>query len=270
MSFIGKNIRKIRAVKKLSQADLAAIFNLARPSVGAYEEGRAEPKIDTVIQMAQHFGISIDLLLTKEITINELYHIDKYATGLNQPATEMVKPPEQTSRERKTEGMPLIKAERMYEYISGRKSKDFIAGLPTIQLPLEKNRTNRAFEINSNEMHYLQSGIKAGDIVNTISVVVEPGNLKTGKIYLLVTGDRWYLRRLNAMNKVLEFAADNPDFPAVHIGIEEIDELWEVRGIYSEALEKSDSMASRIFELENAVRELLARVNKLEGNESQG
>jgi hypothetical protein len=29
-------------------------------------------------------------------------------------------------------------------------------------------------------------------------------------------------------------------------------------------------MASRIFELENAVRELLARVNNLEGNESQG
>ena len=52
MSFIGKNIRKIRTIKKLSQADFAKIFELARPSVGAYEEERAEPKVDTIIQIA--------------------------------------------------------------------------------------------------------------------------------------------------------------------------------------------------------------------------
>ena len=36
MSIIGKNIRKIRTVKKLSQAAFAEIFNLARPSVGVH------------------------------------------------------------------------------------------------------------------------------------------------------------------------------------------------------------------------------------------
>ena len=34
MSFIGKNIKKIRTVKNLSQAGFAQLFNLARPSVG--------------------------------------------------------------------------------------------------------------------------------------------------------------------------------------------------------------------------------------------
>ncbi len=72
MSIIGKNIRKIRTVKKLSQAAFAEIFNLARPSVGAYEEERSEPKLETVIQIANYFGISIDSLLTKELTINDL------------------------------------------------------------------------------------------------------------------------------------------------------------------------------------------------------
>jgi transcriptional regulator with XRE-family HTH domain len=265
MSFVGKNIRKIRAVKKLSQADFAALFNLARPSVGAYEEGRSEPKIDTVIQIAQHFGISIDLLLTKEITINELYHFDRYATAVQQPLEGQEKPPEQSKKDRKMEGMPFIGAKRLYEYISGRDNKDFIARQPTIQLPQEKNRVNRAFEINTNEMHYLQSGIKAGDIVNTVFIGKEPENLKPGKVYLLLSGERCFVRRLEAMNKVLELTADNPDFPEMRIGLEEIDELWEVKGVYSEKLEKSSTMESKIFDLEKAVQELSARVNKIEG-----
>ena len=57
MSLIGKNIKKIRMVKKMSQLEFARLFNVARPSVGAYEEGRAEPKIDTVILIANEFGI---------------------------------------------------------------------------------------------------------------------------------------------------------------------------------------------------------------------
>ncbi|MBC8084861.1 MAG: helix-turn-helix transcriptional regulator, partial [Hymenobacter sp.] len=76
MSYVGKNIRKIRTVKKLSQAAFAELFGLARPSVGAYEEGRSEPKMETLIQIAQHFGLSVDLLLTKELTVNELYNFD--------------------------------------------------------------------------------------------------------------------------------------------------------------------------------------------------
>ena len=59
MSYVGKNIKRIRSVKKLSQADFAKLFNLARPSVGAYEEGRSEPKIQTLLDIAQKFGLNL-------------------------------------------------------------------------------------------------------------------------------------------------------------------------------------------------------------------
>ena len=65
------NIKKIRSAKKLSQAQFASIFDLNRGSIGAYEEERAEPKVDTIIQIANHFGLSVDLLLNKELTVNE-------------------------------------------------------------------------------------------------------------------------------------------------------------------------------------------------------
>ena len=58
MSFIGKNIKKIRTTKGLNQTEFGKIFNLTRGSIGSYEEGRAEPKIETLKQIAKKFSIS--------------------------------------------------------------------------------------------------------------------------------------------------------------------------------------------------------------------
>ena len=74
MSFFGKNIKKIRIAKKLTQTEFAEIFGLKRTTLGAYEEGRAEAKIDTLIKIADYFKLSLDQLLRKEITVNEIFH----------------------------------------------------------------------------------------------------------------------------------------------------------------------------------------------------
>ncbi len=72
MSKIGKNIRKIRATKGLSQTAFANLFNLTRASIGAYEEGRAEPKTDITLQIAKYFSIPVEALLSEELTVNRL------------------------------------------------------------------------------------------------------------------------------------------------------------------------------------------------------
>lgn len=77
----GKNIKKIRSIKKLSQSGFAEIFGITRSSIGAYEEGRAEPKLEIIIKIAKHFSISVDSLVNSEITVNELsnFHLlDNY------------------------------------------------------------------------------------------------------------------------------------------------------------------------------------------------
>ncbi|MDC3220383.1 helix-turn-helix domain-containing protein [Flavobacteriales bacterium] len=72
MSLIGQNIRKIRSVKSLSQQGFADLFKITRASVGAYEEGRAEPKTDTSILIARYFKLTLDQLITKEISVNNI------------------------------------------------------------------------------------------------------------------------------------------------------------------------------------------------------
>ena len=135
MSFIGKNIKKIRTVKKINQVDFAELFGLARASVGSYEEGRAEPKVDTIIAIANHFGISIDLLLKKELTVNELYRFDIFRpellggevaepkATLQQPESSAIAAP----------GIPLISASVVGEYVVLKGTNTFTAQQP--QLP---------------------------------------------------------------------------------------------------------------------------------------
>ena len=72
MSFIGKNIKKIRTVKGLNQTDFGKMFNLTRGSIGSYEEGRAEPKIETLKEIAKKFSITLDGIITTELTVNQL------------------------------------------------------------------------------------------------------------------------------------------------------------------------------------------------------
>ena len=76
MSCFGKNIKKLRIAKKMTQTEFAELFELKRTAVGSYEEGRAEAKIDTIIKIADHFKLSLDQLLRKELTINEIFHFN--------------------------------------------------------------------------------------------------------------------------------------------------------------------------------------------------
>lgn len=95
MSYFGKNIKKIRIAKKLSQSDFAKIFKLSRASVGSYEEGRAEAKIETLIHISDYFNISIDKLLKTKISINDIFNFEnkkvKLENILNKNSIYLVK-----------------------------------------------------------------------------------------------------------------------------------------------------------------------------------
>jgi len=58
----------------MSQTHFAQLFDLKRTAIGAYEEGRAEPKIETAIRTAKHFDLTLDQILCSELTVNEIFH----------------------------------------------------------------------------------------------------------------------------------------------------------------------------------------------------
>ncbi|WP_194778464.1 helix-turn-helix domain-containing protein [Pararhodonellum marinum] len=72
MSKYGKNIKKIRSVRGLTQAQLAEMLEVSRGVISSYEEGRAEPKIETILKTAEVFHLSTDILLSSNVTVNQL------------------------------------------------------------------------------------------------------------------------------------------------------------------------------------------------------
>jgi len=72
MSFFGANIKTIRQAKGLSQQAFADLFELNRGVIGAYEEGRSEPKISTLLTVVHYFNLDLDKFLTTPLTVDDL------------------------------------------------------------------------------------------------------------------------------------------------------------------------------------------------------
>ncbi|MDN5200132.1 LexA family transcriptional regulator [Fulvivirgaceae bacterium BMA10] len=255
MSYIGKNIKKIRTVKKLSQAAFAELFNLARPSVGAYEEERAEPKIDTVIQIANYFGLSVDVLLTKELTVNELYRFDIFTDGMN---VNKISGSQKLDRTHPKNGIALVNLKQYIEYIVNHQNKDFLDKLSKINLPVTFKRKSRAFQLNGSEMEYNHNGLHHGDIL--LCVEREKTNkkdLNTGSVYVAVHKEDIICRRLSGLSKdKLILKSDDPNYELIEVNIEDLLELWEVKGVYSTYLNPPTVVESRILQIENELIEL--------------
>ncbi|MCB2377259.1 LexA family transcriptional regulator [Hymenobacter sp. BT635] len=260
MSYVGKNIRKIRTVKKLSQAAFAELFGLARPSVGAYEEGRSEPKMETLIQIAHHFGLSVDLLLTKELTVNELYHFDIFQKDAA-PAPA-AKPAAQADQQPGV--TPFVPAARLLEYIVQHHDSAFLDALPPLTFPHSLGPATRAFEIVGAEMQHQQQGLRHQDVVLCRRLDLAAPNLRVQRIYAFVTQSRLLVRRLaeRISDSRLKLRADNPDYGSEEFSLDQALEIWEVKAVFTTHLRPPSTMEDRVGRLERQVEELLARLQE--------
>ena len=62
----GKIIKKLREDQKISQQELGDIIGVSKVSVSGYENGNRTPSIDTLVEISNFFGVSVDYLLGRE------------------------------------------------------------------------------------------------------------------------------------------------------------------------------------------------------------
>nr|WP_243464435.1 helix-turn-helix transcriptional regulator [Riemerella anatipestifer] len=77
MTYFGTNIKKIRQIKGLSQQAFADMLNLTRGIISSYEDGRAEPKVETLLRIAQFLDMKADDLISKPLTVNQLANFEE-------------------------------------------------------------------------------------------------------------------------------------------------------------------------------------------------
>ena len=65
MAYLPSNLKKLRKDKGITQQELANKLGIKRSLIGSYEEGRAEPKLETMQNLALFYGLSIDDIINK-------------------------------------------------------------------------------------------------------------------------------------------------------------------------------------------------------------
>lgn len=238
--------------KNISQAEFAGLFNLARPSVGAYEEGRSEPKIDTIIQIANHFRVSIDVLLTRELTVNDIYSFGLLNEKLNK-AHKLTKP----EKAPLAEAIAFVEVKEYINYLVQYQNGDFVSGLRRIAVPKGNVRSMRAFEMNGSEMEYHQQGLHHGDILIGRKVKLDQLESLNGALMTLVTAEGIINRRVGESDeKQLVMVTDDPNYEVIPVPIDQILEAWKVEAVYSTYLNPPTLLEERVMKLEKIVGEL--------------
>lgn len=59
-------LKSLRKERKMTQESLARVFHISQTSVSKYETGEAVPDLETVVKMADFFGVSLDEFVGRE------------------------------------------------------------------------------------------------------------------------------------------------------------------------------------------------------------
>ncbi|MFM7329272.1 MAG: helix-turn-helix domain-containing protein [Bacteroidota bacterium] len=219
---LNESIRAIRKQLGLTQEQFASELGIKRSLVGAYEEGRAEPRLELLAKMASLAGIQLDDLAGMNLWRRDGEVIMRRGTA--RPIGQ-----EEVSGRNLIELVPVKAAAG---YLNGYADPDYVNELPTFSLPILNHGTYRAFEISGDSMLPLQSGtIVVGEFVPELT------GIKNGKTYVLVTKSEGvvYKRVFNYVeeNGKLFLVSDNRQYSPYQIDAQEVLEIWSAKAYIS-------------------------------------
>ncbi len=258
MSLISDNIRYLRKKLGLTQEQFSEQIGIKRSLLGAYEEGRADPRLTTLTTMANTFGTSVDILISKDVSKlkeSDLI-VSKFKRGKEVLAV--------TVNNEGRENIELVPQKAAAGYLNGYADPEYIQELPRFNLPiLPQNATYRAFEIVGDSMLPILPGtIVIGSFIEDVR------DVKNGKTYVLVTRTDGivYKRVFNYINDngKLFLVSDNRQYAPYQMDVEDVLEVWAAKAYISvqfpDANEKNEvsteQLASIVLDLQKEIVKL--------------
>ena len=227
MTLISDNIKYLRKKIGLTQEQFAERIGIKRSLVGAYEEGRADPRITNLINMADVFGTSVDILINKNVM--KLSEAELNTSNYKRGKEVLAITVDSDSKE----NIELVPQKAAAGYLNGYADREFIEELPKFKLPiLPENATYRAFEISGDSMLPILPGtIIIGEYIDDVR------DIKNGKTYILVTKSEGivYKRVFNYINETgkLFLVSDNRNYSPYQLDIEDVLEVWSSKAYIS-------------------------------------
>jgi transcriptional regulator with XRE-family HTH domain len=227
MNYLASNIRFLRKQKDLTQDALALEIDVNRSMIGAYEEGRAVPRIGVLQRLSVFFGVKIDDLINRDLTRGSSNEVDIKGAGLRILTTVV----DRDDREMIT----IVPVKAAAGYMAGYGDREYMEQLPRFSLPMPElggERTRRVFQIRGDSMLPVQPGSYV-----LCEYLQDWAGLAEGATYVLLTLNDGivYKRVYNriAQDNTLLLKSDNQDYRPYNIAISEINEIWRAIGVIS-------------------------------------
>lgn len=249
MSVANKNLKYLRKLRGWTQEEFANKLRIKRSLLGAYEEERAEPRIDVLEVIADMFKLSLDDLLRKDLSDNKgsyLYkrRAQKLAIGRGD--------------------ITFVPVKAAAGYMAGFADPEFIDELNTFTLPMLAGGDYRAFEIIGDSMMPTPSGsIIVGEKIENLE------DVKTSNTYIVVSKTEGivYKRLLknNRLKNKFTLVSDNPAYQPYTVNAEDIVEVWQAQMVIAKANTQQrwdvGHLASMVSNLQQQVTVLKKKMN---------
>jgi len=253
---LAKNIHHLRKKKDLTQSELARKLGLNRPAIGAYEEGRAEPRLKTLRAMAHFFEVSIDQLVGEDLSGSSAT-----TTMTSSLRILSVTVDSETGREL----IPLVPVKAAAGYLNGYGDIDYVESLPQFQMPfpeLGAERSYRIFQTRGDSMLPVPHG------AYIIGRFVEDWQqIKNGQCYVLITQSEGvvYKRVYRHLKKtgVLVLHSDNREYSPYEVPVNDVREVWEASGFTSFQLPRENEQVMSMQQLTAAFLELKKEIGEM-------
>ncbi len=250
MSQAGLNLKYLRKLRGWTQEEFAQRLGIKRSLVGAYEEERADPRLDVLEIIADMFKLTLDELLLKDLN--------------NQGGSYLQKRRQQKMATADRNLIHFVPVKAAAGYLTSYADSEFIDELNTFTLPMLSGGHYRAFEIVGDSMMPTPSGsVIVGEKINGIE------DVKNDMAYIVVSRNEGIVyKRIvknNRSKAKVTLVSDNPSYQPYQINTEDIVELWQAQVVIGKVPTQQrwdvNSLASLVNNLHNQVTTLKKKMN---------
>jgi transcriptional regulator with XRE-family HTH domain len=264
--FFTANIKLLRKRRGRTQDEIASALGLKRPTLSGYENGVAQPDIDTLIAFSHYYKVSIDTLLKVDLSALPESQLSQLEKGFDVFISgAQLRVLTTTVDKENKENIELVPEKAKAGYTTGYADPEYIRVLPTFQLPfLHRERKYRTFQISGDSMLPIPHGSWV-----TAEFVQNWNLVKDRQAYIILTLEDGIVfkvaeNRIKTAGKLILHSL-NPEYEPYDIAVKDIREIWRFVNYISAELPEPNVEKTDLVKAMNALkRELRAVQTRLE------
>lgn len=248
-SIAGQNLKYLRKLRGWTQEEFAYKLGIKRSLIGAYEEERAEPRIDILEKLGDMFKLTLDDLLRKDLSEVKGNYLAKRRQQKLMSENNLIH---------------FVPVKAAAGYLAGYADTEFIDELNTFTLPMLAGGNYRAFEIIGDSMLPTPSGsIIVGEKINSLE------DTKNNQACIVVSRNEGIVykrvERNNRNKSKITLVSDNPSYQPYQVNAEDILELWQAQMVITKVSSQQrwdvNQLASLVSNLQEQVTVLKKKYN---------